>query len=52
MMKPYHIGIAKEDIKGATIALLTGDPQRVEKIASFLKDSYKLGVSREYTSSA
>ena len=49
-MKPYHIGIDKDDIKGASIALLTGDPGRVEKIASFLSDSYKINVSREYTS--
>ena len=49
-MKPYHIGIDKEDIKGATIALLTGDPGRVEKIASFLEDSIKVCVAREYTS--
>lgn len=49
-MKPYHIGIDKNDIKGATIALLTGDPGRVEKIASFFDTSYKLAISREYTS--
>ena len=49
-MKPYHIGIDKEDIKGAHIALLTGDPGRVEKIASFLSEPKYLAISREYTS--
>ncbi len=49
-MKPYHIGIDKDDIKGANVALLTGDPGRVEKIASFLDDATKVCVAREYTS--
>ena len=49
-MKPYHIGIDKDEIKGANIALLTGDPGRVEKIASFLSEPKMLAVAREYTS--
>ena len=49
-MKPYHIGIDKDDIKGASIALLTGDPGRVKTIASFLSEPKRLAVSREYTS--
>lgn len=48
--KMYHIGLTKEDLKGAKYAILPGDPGRVEKIASKLSNSYKLGVNREYTS--
>lgn len=48
--KMYHIGLTKEDLKGAKYAILPGDPGRVEKIASKLNNAYKLGVNREYTS--
>lgn len=48
--KMYHIGLSKEDIKGAKFAILPGDPGRVEKIAEHLDDAQKLTVSREYTS--
>lgn len=48
--KMYHIGLSKEDIEGATIAIMPGDPARVEKIAQYLDSFKKLAVSREYTS--
>lgn len=48
--KMYHIGLTKEDIKGAKYAILPGDPGRVEKIASKLNNSHKIGENREYTS--
>lgn len=44
----YHIGIS--DNYGAKYAILPGDPDRVEYIASFLKNSKKIGQKREYTS--
>lgn len=46
----YHIGLSKEDIKGAKYAILPGDPGRVETIASYLNNSVKLKQNREYTS--
>lgn len=46
----YHIGLSKKELKGAKYAILTGDPGRVSKIASFLKDSKQIACNREYTS--
>ena len=48
--KMYHIGLSKEDIKGAKYAILPGDPGRVPKIASHLTNPKKIAVNREYTS--
>lgn len=48
--KMYHIGLCKEDIKGATYAILPGDPGRVLAIAKNLEEYYPLAVNREYTS--
>lgn len=48
--KMYHIGLSKEDIKGAKYVILPGDPGRVEKIAKFLEDSEFIGNNREYKS--
>ena len=46
----YHVKLSKEDLKGANFAILTGDPARVEKIASYLENPKKLNTNREYTS--
>lgn len=46
----YHIGLKKEDIKGAKYAILPGDPGRVPKIAERLNYAVKIGENREYTS--
>ena len=48
--KMYHIGLSKEDIKGAKYAILPGDPGRVASIAKYLENPEKIGVNREYTS--
>ena len=48
MEKLYHIGL--DDTHGAKIAILPGDPGRVEKIARYLDHPRYLGTSREYTS--
>ncbi len=48
--KMYHIGLTKEDIKGAKYAILPGDPGRVPKIAACLNNPKKICVNREYTS--
>ena len=46
----YHIGLSKEDIKGAKYVILPGDPDRVEKIANYLEESVFINRNREYTS--
>ncbi len=46
--KFYHIGIGNEH--GARYAILPGDPDRVEKIASYLENPRFYGRNREYTS--
>lgn len=46
----YHIGLSKEDLQGATYAILPGDPGRVPKIAAHLENAVKLKVKREYIS--
>lgn len=48
--KMYHIGLTKEDIKGAKYAILPGDPGRVEQIAKYLDNYHKITTNREYTS--
>lgn len=48
--KIYHIGLSKEDIKGAKYVLLPGDPGRVSKIAAYLENAYEICTNREYTS--
>ncbi len=50
MTKTYHINLDQNDIKGATVAILTGDPKRVEKIANYLDNPVRLNDSREYVS--
>lgn len=46
----YHINLSSEDIEGAKIAILPGDPGRVIEIAKYLDDYKKIGQNREYTS--
>lgn len=45
-----HLQLAPEQVAGSTIALLPGDPERVEKIASHLEDARHLATAREFTS--
>ena len=30
----FHLGVNKQDLNGATLAIIPGDPARVEKIAN------------------
>lgn len=47
----YHVGFAKRNLQGATIAVLPGDPGRVEPLAQNLGESAEFIAShREYTS--
>jgi len=49
MANIYHIDLNKKMIKNAKVAIIPGDPARVEKIAKALsKDSYELANHREY----
>lgn len=48
--KMYHIGLSKEDTKGAGYVLMPGDPKRAGKIAAYFEDAHLLAENREYTS--
>ncbi len=49
--KMYHIGISADDIQGARIAILPGDPKRAPYLAAMLDENFiSLGSNREYTS--
>ena len=49
--KLYHIGLCHNDLEGAEMAVLPGDPGRVLYLAEMLEPSpKKLAVNREYTS--
>ena len=51
MERIYHLQLKKEMLKGARFALLTGNPQRVEKIAKFYDPQARhLSTHREFTS--
>lgn len=45
----FHLGVTKTDLNGASIAILPGDPGRVEKIAQKMEASRFLGTHREFT---
>ena len=47
MEKMYHVGM--DDSHGAKIAILPGDPGRVEKIAQYLDNPRFFAQNREYT---
>lgn len=48
--KMYHIGLSRENLKGAKYAILPGDPGRVLKIARYMDNYEFLGFNREYNS--
>ncbi len=45
----FHLGVNKEDLQGATLAIIPGDPARVETISTFLDNPKFLISQREYT---
>ncbi|GAL37305.1 uridine phosphorylase [Vibrio maritimus] len=45
----FHLGVNKEDLQGATIAIIPGDPARVQKIAELMDEPEFLASQREYT---
>ncbi|OZI14693.1 uridine phosphorylase, partial [Sodalis-like symbiont of Philaenus spumarius] len=45
----FHLGLTFSDLAGATLAIVPGDPQRVEKIARLMPNSVHLATHREFT---
>ncbi|WP_298719275.1 uridine phosphorylase [uncultured Oceanisphaera sp.] len=46
----FHLGITDEDLQGATLAIIPGDPERVARIAGQLANARHLASKREFTS--
>ena len=46
----FHLGITDEDLQGATLAIIPGDPERVARIAGQLANPRHLASKREFTS--
>lgn len=45
----FHLGVNSNDLDGAKIAIIPGDPARVEKIANLMDSPKFLASHREYT---
>ncbi|HAT5004805.1 TPA: uridine phosphorylase [Serratia marcescens] len=45
----FHLGLTKNDLQGAQLAIVPGDPQRVEKIAKLMENPVHLASHREFT---
>ncbi|MEA1062623.1 uridine phosphorylase [Erwinia sp. HR93] len=45
----FHLGLTQGDLQGATLAIVPGDPQRVEKIAALMDNPVLLASHREFT---
>lgn len=50
MSDVFHLDLTRDDLRGATIAILPGDPGRVAKIAEHFDDPTPLASNREFTS--
>jgi uridine phosphorylase len=50
MAEVFHLGLSAAMLEGATVAIVPGDPGRVERIASTMDRSSPLATHREYTS--
>lgn len=50
MSDVFHLDLVRDQLQGATVAILPGDPGRVPKIAALLDDPVALSANREYTS--
>jgi uridine phosphorylase len=46
----FHLGLTSDQLQGATVAILPGDPGRVPKIASSLDNPLRLASNREFHS--
>ena len=45
----FHLGVTKADLQGASLAIIPGDPARVQKIAEAMTNPIFLASQREYT---
>jgi uridine phosphorylase len=50
MAETFHLGLNASDINGASLAIMPGDPERVERIAQLLDEPQALAAHREFTS--
>lgn len=50
MADVFHLGLTRDDLAGATLAILPGDPGRVGRIAGSTDDPRPLASHREFTS--
>ena len=50
MSDVFHLNLTKAQLKGATLAIVPGDPARSERIAKKLDNPEFLASTREYTS--
>ncbi|MFM2484587.1 uridine phosphorylase [Celerinatantimonas yamalensis] len=46
----FHLGLSKADLSGAELAIIPGDPARVERIGALLDKPTLLAQTREFTS--
>ena len=46
----FHLGLQASDLQGASIALVPGDPGRVERLAAIAGAPTALASTREFTS--
>ena len=50
MSDVFHLGLTKDMLDGATVAIVPGDPARVQRIAELMENATFLASHREYTS--
>ena len=50
MSDVFHLGLTKEMLKGASLAIIPGAPERVQKIAELMEGATFLAKHREFTS--
>lgn len=50
MSEVFHLGLTKAMLDGASLAIVPGDPERVQRIAELMEDATFLASHREYTS--
>lgn len=50
MSDVFHLGLTKQMLDGATVAIVPGDPERVKRIAELMDNATFLASHREYTS--
>ena len=49
MSDVFHLGLVKDDLKGAQLAIVPGDPERVRRIAELMDNPEHLSSQREFT---